>query len=198
MDRDQSRGEAQNESVLRFLLRKLLLQIEKLTLTQGSTTSGQLGPLVQGAVTATAPTYTTGQTSPLSLTTTGALRVSQDAATARWATTHAPAAATQATATKAAAGAGVKNVCTAITVTLASGAVPTVGVVQFVLRDGATGAGTVLWVGKLSLPAVSGDSRVLAVPVNIEGTANTAMTLETTAAPAANVEATVAFSGTTA
>jgi hypothetical protein len=43
---------------------------------QGSTTSGQTGLLVQGAVTTAAPTYTTAQTSPLSLTTTGDLRVS--------------------------------------------------------------------------------------------------------------------------
>src|SRR5229473_1208830 len=41
---------------------------------QASTTSGQSGPLIQGAVTTTAPTYTTGQTDPLSLTTAGALR----------------------------------------------------------------------------------------------------------------------------
>lgn len=41
---------------------------------QGSTTSGQSGALVQGAVTTAAPTYTTGTTDPLSLTTSGALR----------------------------------------------------------------------------------------------------------------------------
>ena len=46
-----------------------------LPLTQGSTTSGQSGPLVQGAVTTAAPAYTTAQTSPLSLTTAGGLRV---------------------------------------------------------------------------------------------------------------------------
>ena len=40
-----------------------------------STTSGQLGPLVMGAVTTAAPTYTTALTNPLSLTTTGALRI---------------------------------------------------------------------------------------------------------------------------
>lgn len=44
-------------------------------LAQGSTTSGQVGTLVQGAVTTAAPTYTTAKTNPLSLTTTGALRV---------------------------------------------------------------------------------------------------------------------------
>lgn len=42
---------------------------------QGSTTSGQSISPVGGAVTTAAPTYTTGQTSPLSLDTTGALRV---------------------------------------------------------------------------------------------------------------------------
>ncbi len=43
--------------------------------SQGSATSGQTGSLIQGAVTTAAPTYTTAQTSPLSLDTTGALRV---------------------------------------------------------------------------------------------------------------------------
>ena len=42
---------------------------------QGSTTSGQTGVMTMGAVTTASPTYTTAQTSPLSLDTTGALRV---------------------------------------------------------------------------------------------------------------------------
>lgn len=42
---------------------------------QGSTTSGQTGTLIQGAVTTSVPAYTTAQTSPLSLTLRGALRV---------------------------------------------------------------------------------------------------------------------------
>lgn len=44
-------------------------------LAQASTTSGELGGLSMGAVTTASPTYTTAQTSPLSLDTTGALRV---------------------------------------------------------------------------------------------------------------------------
>jgi hypothetical protein len=44
-------------------------------LAQGSTTSGQGGNLMMGAVTTAGPTYVTGQTSPLSLTTQGAQRV---------------------------------------------------------------------------------------------------------------------------
>lgn len=50
-------------------------------LAQGSTTSGQTGPLNQAAVTTAAPTYTTGQTNPLSLTTAGRLRTETDIAT---------------------------------------------------------------------------------------------------------------------
>jgi len=42
---------------------------------QASTTSVQVGPLVQGATTTSAPSYTTAKTNPLSLTTVGNLRV---------------------------------------------------------------------------------------------------------------------------
>lgn len=52
-----------------------------LQVAQGSTSSGQKGGLAQGAVTTAAPTYTTAQTSPLSLTTAGALRVDNSAVT---------------------------------------------------------------------------------------------------------------------
>lgn len=53
----------------------------KLNNAQASTTAGETGPLVQGAVTTAAPTYTTAQTSPLSLTTAGALRTDASATT---------------------------------------------------------------------------------------------------------------------
>lgn len=54
---------------------------DNLALSQASTTSGQKGPIVQAAVTTSAPTYTTGQTDPLSMTTSGALRVDGSGAT---------------------------------------------------------------------------------------------------------------------
>lgn len=54
---------------------------------QGSTTSGQTGSLTQGAVTTAAPTYTTGQTDPLSLTTAGSLRVVDNSTVAQASTT---------------------------------------------------------------------------------------------------------------
>lgn len=56
-----------------------LLQLDAtgaaLNLAQGSTTSGQTGPLVQTATTTSAPTYTTAKTNPLSTDTAGNLRV---------------------------------------------------------------------------------------------------------------------------
>lgn len=55
--------------------------LAKLPVAQASTTSGQSGPLAQGAVTTAAPTYSTGQTDPLSLTTAGALRTDSSATT---------------------------------------------------------------------------------------------------------------------
>jgi hypothetical protein len=55
--------------------------VNGLLVSQGSTTSGQKGPLLQGAVTLSAPTYTTAQTSPISLTTAGAIRVDASATT---------------------------------------------------------------------------------------------------------------------
>lgn len=51
------------------------LDVDNLALAQGSTTSGQKGSLPLAAVTASAPTYTTSQSSPISLKTTGDLRV---------------------------------------------------------------------------------------------------------------------------
>lgn len=49
--------------------------VAKLTLTQASTTASQTGPLIQGAVTTSAPSYSTSQTNPFSLNTSGGLRV---------------------------------------------------------------------------------------------------------------------------
>ena len=50
--------------------------VNGILLSQGSTTSGQKGSLNQGAVTTNAPSYTNAQTSPVSLDTSGLLRVS--------------------------------------------------------------------------------------------------------------------------
>lgn len=52
-----------------------------LELAQDSATSGQAGPLIQGAVSTSAPSYTNAKTNPLSLTTAGALRVDASGST---------------------------------------------------------------------------------------------------------------------
>jgi len=113
---------------------------------------------------------------------------------ADWSLNNLPAAATQATVTKAAGAAGVKHFCTSV-----AGAISTVGTAQaaalvFNLRDGATGAGTVLWALQVSLPVNTTWSFFLS-GLNIAGSAATAMTMETVAAPAAAAFASVAFTG---
>lgn len=115
-----------------------------------------------------------------------------------WGVTHAPAANTQAIASKAAGGAGVKHVCTGISITLANGAAaPTAALVTINLRDGATGAGSILATWTLAVKAVAGDVVSISLPIRsgLPGTANTAMTLETSAAPGANVSASVNLFG---
>lgn len=62
-------------------LSSIVTNTNSLNLAQASTTSGQTGNLVMGAVTTAAPTYTTAQTDPLSLTTAGALRTDSSATT---------------------------------------------------------------------------------------------------------------------
>jgi hypothetical protein len=54
---------------------------DNLALAQASTTSGQKGNLILGAVTTGSPSYTNAQTNPLSLTTSGALRTDSSATT---------------------------------------------------------------------------------------------------------------------
>lgn len=109
-----------------------------------------------------------------------------------WAIEHRPAAAAQATISRAAAGVGIRHVCKSITVSLVATANQTV--LDAVLRDGATGAGAVLWSGRLA--ATAGLSRDITLSgLNIVGSENTAMTLEFTAAPAATNLEGVALTG---
>jgi hypothetical protein len=104
----------------------------------------------------------------------------------QWSINSAPAVNTQATASQAAGGAGVCNVCTYVfggAWNDSTGSASTV--LTFNLRDGATGAGTVKLTWTTIMPATAG----FAGPIfslsglNIKGTANTAMTIETSAAP---------------
>lgn len=99
-----------------------------------------------------------------------------------WSVFHNPAVSTQATASKAAAGANMKHVCTGISFSLS--AVVAQPLISVALRDGASGLGTILWQKQYILAAgavLNVDISDLALP----GTFNTAMTLEFSGAPAA-------------
>lgn len=115
----------------------------------------------------------------------------------QWSETHAPAVNTQATKSKTAGAAGVRHVCKWLSITLgqnSTGSVQTL--LTFNLRDGATGAGTILASFTLSCPATAGECKVLTLSgLNIVGSAATAMTLESASAPAAQTYASVSFGG---
>jgi len=110
--------------------------------------------------------------------------------------THVPAAATQATITLAARSStdnmvGSRYRCHAIDATIAAAATAS-GIMTVNLRDGATGAGTVLWTGKIACVANT-SARLHLSGLNIMGSQNTAMTLEFAGAGAANTEQTVSI-----
>lgn len=109
-----------------------------------------------------------------------------------WTLTNAPAAATAATATRAAV-AGVRHILKSVQASLqavAAQATP----VTFVVRDGATGVGTILWQDKVLAPIGFNDS-ISVSGLNIAGTTGNAMTVEFTAAPAATNFVTVSATG---
>lgn len=107
---------------------------------------------------------------------------------------HTPVAATQATITQAAAGAGVRNVCTGISASLCTVGTAQAAVAQLNLRDGATGAGTILWSKSFSC----GTTTMITVDLtglHIYGSAATAMTLEFSAAGVAASFESVSLTG---
>lgn len=99
-----------------------------------------------------------------------------------WAINHAPAANTVATISRAAVANSV-HICRGFSVSInAVAAIAAPLVVN--LRDGATGAGTILWTERLMAP-VGTTFTITREGLNIVGSTNTAMTLEFTAAPGA-------------
>lgn len=115
-----------------------------------------------------------------------------------WSINHTPATGTQATIARAAGGAGVRHVCTSISYALIIPPTVNQPLIQVNLRDGATGAGTILWsetVGVGAALANGGDVRSTLGGLEIVGTANTAMTLEFSAAGAATTSESVALTG---
>lgn len=115
----------------------------------------------------------------------GRLTVAQGGAT-QWSVTSAPAVNNLAVASKAAGATGVKHVCSGISFSWANDGTAngTARSLVVTLRDGATGAGTILynWPVRITTTATDQNNfgRVDLSGLNLLGTAATAMTLEFT------------------
>lgn len=105
-----------------------------------------------------------------------------------WAVTHAPAANTVASASKAAGGAGVRHVLTGFHAKIVGGTTAPAAIqVTVNVRDGATGAGTILAAFTMVLAAaIAAKDEIAMSDLNIVGSANTAMTVEFSAAGGLN------------
>lgn len=96
----------------------------------------------------------------------------------RWAVFHSPAASSQAT-ISIALESGVRHVADCVSFTAAAATAPTATALNVQLRDGATGAGTVLQQWAIVAPATVGTHATFSVcGLNLVGTTATAMTLE--------------------
>ena len=111
-----------------------------------------------------------------------------------WSVTHFPGVTTVATISKASGGGSVRHVATGITACIANPAAIVSGPLTVTLRDGATGAGTVLrsW----ALSAFANDSKCADISgLNMTGSAATAMTIEFLAAGGVGSQETVTLTG---
>lgn len=103
-----------------------------------------------------------------------------------WAVQSNPAAGTAASASRAAGGAGVRHVCTSVYVAISATTAIAAGTLTFNLRDGATGAGTVLMSWQVIEAAATVPFTVVVQlsGLAVFGSAATAMTLEGSASVA--------------
>lgn len=117
----------------------------------------------------------------------------------QWVVTHAPAVNVVAIASQASGGAGVRNVAQSVSGTVvADSTAPTAVILTLNLRDGATGAGTILATWTIGIEATAGRTTPFNYgPFNLPGTAATAMTLEFTAAGGAHTFESLTLAGTT-
>jgi hypothetical protein len=121
--------------------------------------------------------------------------VQQVAQTTEWSESDGPAAATQATCTRVNPGGGSRLVCRSITARVAAAGTAQTPLRVF-LRDGATGAGTIIWQAVVACPVNSADG--ITLTPNIVGSPDTDMTLEFAGAGVADSLLSVALSGFTA
>lgn len=110
-----------------------------------------------------------------------------------WSVLNFPAVNTQATATRAAGGVGVRHILTSLHFSIAAGGTAS-GILQCQVRDGSSGVGTIIWSGTLVAPI--GDAREISLSgLSVVGSANTAMTIEFSAAGGATTQESVSMTG---
>jgi hypothetical protein len=136
---------------------------------------------------------------PPASTLTGSIAASQNAnggvlsvAPSNWSVISNPAAGSQATASKAAGATGVRHVGNCISFSAADTAAPAATLLTVNLRDGASGAGTILWTAEVFIPATAGAQAAAPFEecgLNAIGSSATAMTLEFSAGLANLIEA---------
>jgi hypothetical protein len=127
-----------------------------------------------------------GSASAINISAQSGLRAALSTLPGQWSITANAALGAQSTASKAAGAAGVRHICTGYSIVISSQAAPAAGTLTINIRDGASGAGTILEAINLQIPAA------LYAPVflprsglSLVGTAATAMTIESSAAYAA-------------
>jgi len=125
-------------------------------------------------------------------TATTSVGVAQVVNLSTWSVTNSANAGTP-SASKALGGGTVRHVATCVSVSVAAAGTAQPAV-QVNLRDGATGAGTIIRSWQLAAPA-NDSASVDLCGLNISGSANTAMTIEFAAATAAATQASVNLSG---
>ncbi len=152
--------------------------LAKLAIAQATALGTNSGPLIQGSVTTAAPTYTTGNINPLSLTTSGALRVDLGATSAN------------ATAIKVDGSAVTQPVSGTVSITANSAVnVAQINGVTPLMGNGVTGTGSqrvTIASDNTVLPAVGAGATGSAVPANASYQGFDASTALPTAATAGN------------
>ena len=106
-----------------------------------------------------------------------------------WAVTNSPAAGSQATVAQAATP-GRRHICTGFLATYGAIVAPSASLLTVQILDG----GTVIWSGLIVAPAAVGSGQIVQNGLNLQGTSNTAMTIQFTAG-VASISESVAMQG---
>jgi hypothetical protein len=111
-----------------------------------------------------------------------------------WTVNNYPSTATAATVTQPAAGGSLVNRARHITFSASGAAAAATGILECVVRDGATGTGAIIWSGTLS--SLAAESSSLVVPwIDLRASKGNALTAEFTGAGAAGTQLSVSMMG---